>query len=497
MGYYAIGIGGTGAKCLESLIHLAAAGMMPEENSELYVLFVDPDIANGCLERAVTTLDHYKAFSNNPQLEQPCLLQTKIRSADRTIWTPFNKDDAQPRLSNFFHYNGLRMAKDNTRVAAAHLFEVLYSRKEREETTLDKGFRGHPSIGASVMAQTVKLGADDPWLTFRSLVAKDTDAKIFLAGSIFGGTGASGFPTIAELVKDELKNKKVQVGGALVLPYFTFTDTGDNELKAKAEHFLMNTQAALKYYHLWNKKLIYDAIYLFGDESRIEVENSLGGRGQQNAPHFIELYAALAAIDFFGRDFGLGKGAQYFRTDRSSNQLQWTDLPDGQKGNTIRSKIRQLAHFAFAYLSIYQPMLEEIRKKNGGGGYRAPWYIDFFEQNKILPADNQTGTSLKNVQDYCKDFLLWLANIQNSVGNARLVKYEAYTQKTDGNRLELKSPDSFILKEFGNLISPYTSESLRPVNKLWEDMCLAKGKGDGTGDIGRFLATLYRNCEKV
>ena len=492
MGYYAIGIGGTGAKCLESLIHLAAAGMMPEENSELYMLFVDPDAANGCLERAVATLNRYKTFSNNPQLEQSCLLQTKIRSADRTFWTPF-KDDAQPRLSDFYGYNTLLRAKDTT----ADLFQVLYSTKERT-TTLDKGFRGHPSIGASVMAQTVKLGEDDPWLTFRTLVAKDTDAKVFLAGSIFGGTGASGFPTIAALVKDELKGKKVQIGGALVLPYFTFTDIGDNELKAKAEHFLMNTQAALKYYHLWNKKLIYDAIYLFGDESRVEVENSLGGPEQQNASHFIELYAALAAVDFFGRDFGPDAVPQYFMTAREQgNQLKWTDLPDEQKGNKIRSKIRQLAHFAFAYLSIYQPMLEDIRKK--GRNYRAPWYIDFFKRNGISLDNNQTQTSLKDIQDYCKDFLIWLANIQNSVGNTELVKYETYAQKTDGNRLKLKSPDSFVLEEFGNLISPYHQKesSLYPVNKLWKDMCLAKGKGDGTGDIGRFLATLYQNCEKI
>ena len=222
MGYYAIGIGGTGAKCLESLIHLAAAGMMPNKQEDLYVLFVDPDEANGSLARAVATLNHYKTFSTNPQLAQPQLLQTEIISAKSPVWTPFNKDNPNPSLEDFVRYNDLRTKKN----PAAELFEVLYSKKERE-AKLDKGFRGHPSIGASVMAQTVKLGADDPWLTFRTLVAKDTDAKVFLAGSIFGGTGASGFPTIAELVKDELKNKKVQIGGALILPYFTFTDTGD------------------------------------------------------------------------------------------------------------------------------------------------------------------------------------------------------------------------------------------------------------------------------
>ena len=494
MGYYAIGIGGTGAKCLEALMHLTAAGMMPD-NEDLYILFVDPDTTNGCLERAVVTLDHYKTFNTNPQLEQRSLLQTRIFSADRPIWTPFNRDNTKPRLSNFFHYNSLRTAKDNAHLAVAHLFEVLYSEKEREDTTLDRGFRGHPSIGASVMAQTVRLGEEDPWFTFRTRVAQDPDAKVFLAGSIFGGTGASGFPTIAELVKGELEGRRVQIGGALVLPYFTFTDTGDNELKAKAEHFLMNTQAALKYYHLWNKKLIYNAIYLIGDESRLEVKNSLGGPGQRNAPHFIELYAALAAIDFFGKNFEDGQEAQYFRTNRSSKYLQWEDLPDGNNGNTLQSKIRQLARFAFTYLSIYGPMLEDIRQN--GSGYRAPWYIDFFERNGISLNDDQTETSLKNVQDYCQDFLLWLANIQNSVGDGELVKYEAYAQKTDGNHLELKAPNGFVLKEFDNLISPYTSGSLHSVNRLWEDMCLAKGRGDGTGDIGKFLTILYRNCTRV
>ena len=104
MGYYAIGIGGTGAKCLESLIHLAAAGMMPD-NDDLYILFVDPDDANGSLDRANTTLNHYKAFHDNNQLSQSCMLQTKIDSATNPIFSPFDKqDDDKPNLSGFFKF---------------------------------------------------------------------------------------------------------------------------------------------------------------------------------------------------------------------------------------------------------------------------------------------------------------------------------------------------------------------------------------------------------
>ena len=479
MGYYAIGIGGTGAKCLESLIHLAAAGMMPSAD-DLYLLFVDPDDANGSLDRANTTLNHYKAFHDNNQLAQTCILQTEIDSAANPIFSPFDKqDDDKPNLSGFFKFPGLKLAKDN----AADLFEVLYSKNERD-TQLNEGFRGHPSIGASVMAQTV-LGEDEPWKTFRVKILKDPTPKIFLAGSIFGGTGASGFPTIAKLIKSEMKGKSVNelIGGALVLPYFTFTDTGDgkNELKAKAEHFLMNTQAALEYYHLWNKDLVYNAIYLIGNDSQIEEENfSLGGKKQRNSQHFIELYAALAAIHFFGDGPVADAGAQYFRLDRANNPHKWSDLPDGKGGEKILSILLQLTNFSFAYLSTYKPMLDDMFKKRRSG-FHTPWYIDFFKRNKISLQNANVQISLNNVKDYCEDFLVWLANVQNSQ-----------------NGKPLNEVDSFDLVKCGELISSDTFKPLSPaaLDNIWEKMCSANGKGGGN-NIGMFLSTLYEACGTV
>ena len=486
MGYYAIGIGGTGSKCLEALIHLAAAGMMPNKKEELYVLFVDPDKANGSLERAVKTLECYKTFFNNPQLAQPHLLQTKIDSDITPIFSPFDDgDDDKPQLEKFFNYAGLKLADDG----AADLFEVLYSERERT-TQLHEGFRGHPSIGAAVMAQTV-LGGDEPWKTFRGKVAKDPAPKIFLAGSIFGGTGASGFPTIAKLIKSALDVKPIsaQIGGALILPYFTFIDDGDAELKAKAEHFLMNTQAALEYYQRSNKDLVYNAIYLIGDDSQVQLKNfSLGGKAQQNAQHFVELYAALAAIHFFRNDStadGADGAAQYFRLDRSNNPLKWADLPDGNGGVEIQSKLRSLYRFSVAYLDVYKPMLDHIRKGQVSG-YEAPWYIDFFEQNRpnrISLNDDRTEKSLNNVKDYCEDFLVWFANVQHSKDN-------------DGKFVPIVD---FSLTEVINRISSDTAmQPLRgkALNGLWRNICSAKGKSDGT-DIGKFLSALYRNCEKI
>ena len=484
MGYYAIGIGGTGAKCLESLIHLAAAGMIPDKKENLYVLFVDPDKANGSLERAVKTSECYKTFSNNPQLAQPHLLQSKIDSVANPIFSPFDDgDDDKPRLEKFFGYAGLKLAGDG----AADLFEVLYSNKERD-TQLHEGFRGHPSIGAAVMAQTV-LGGDDPWKTFLAEVVKDPAPKIFLAGSIFGGTGASGFPTIAKLIKIALDGKPIneQIGGALILPYFSFIDTdGKAVLKAKAEHFLMNTQAALEYYQRNSKNLVYNAIYLIGDDSQVEVQKfALGGGDQKNAQHFVELYAALAAIHFFRSDGPADDATQYFRLDRFNNPLNWADMPDGDGGAKIQSKLRQLYHFSVAYLDVYKPMLDDIGREQVSGN-DAPWYRDFFERNqpnRISLNDARTEKSLNNVKDYCEDFLVWFANVQHSKNDDRKFDHIVDFNLTDVvNRI---SSD--------NAMRRLEAESL---NRLWRNMCSAKGKSDGA-DIGKFLSALYRNCEKI
>ncbi len=480
MSYYAIGIGGTGARCLESLIHLAAAGMMPD--GELHVLFVDPDLANGSRARAGETLAKYVKCKEQLQLGQTNLLKTKIVPLNPVLWTPFK--DANPSLDKFFQYNNFR---DST---SGKLFDVLYSSLEKE-TPLKEGFRGHPSIGSAVMAKMVDLQEDETWKEFRKNIANDDGgAKVFLAGSIFGGTGASGFPTIAQIVKDELD---VKVGGALILPYFKFDGADDNELKAKSEEFLMNTQTALKHYHLWDKTGIYDAVYLFGDESRTDVENALGGPEQKNAPHFIELYGALAAIDFFGRNLGPGGDTQYFMTARAGkNRLQWTDLPDGNNGDTIRSRIEQFARFAIAYLSVYRPALQKIAD-NDRGTYRASWYVDFFEQRKI----SIEHTLLNTVEKYCNEFLLWLANIQGNhddMETIELIEYSAYAKKNGDGSFSLKPPENFS-NDLSHLIHSQTAADSNVLDKIWKRMCNSRRKGRDAQDVGKFLRALYDNCE--
>ena len=53
MSIYVIGIGGTGAKCIEGIIQIASIGLFGEET--LNLLFVDADETNGNLSRALSS----------------------------------------------------------------------------------------------------------------------------------------------------------------------------------------------------------------------------------------------------------------------------------------------------------------------------------------------------------------------------------------------------------------------------------------------------------
>ncbi len=500
MSCFVIGVGGTGAKCVEALIHLCAAGLMPD-NESLYALFVDPDGANGNLERARNTMSDYaKCCEEN--LGVTNLFKTSLAIADPDVWSPFG-DEAKPTLGKFFHYNTLK--EENQ--AAAHLFDVLYSPEEKE-TTLEKGFRGHPSIGAAVLASAVDFGNQVPWKTFRQSVEQSIGeggiAKIILIGSIFGGTGASGLPTIARLIRNKLAGiQNVRIGGILVLPYFSFKPVEEGGIKAASEDFLTNTQAALLYYHQKatehseNQEMdlrSFKTVYSLGEAQLSSMKtSSLGGQSQCNEPHFIELYSALACLDFF-KEKDTADGYPMLAREQESS-ITWSDLPNYEE---LRLKLEQLTRFSYAYLTAYRPMLKNIAE--GGSQYRAPWYIDFFKRAKLNLNDTTTRDSLKRIEDYCTSYLQWLANITASTKTptVKLVDYNTFAERKINNEViavDLKK-HGFDLNSFDNLLQSEKKEPDNGLNNLWARMCSAKVKDPNAVGVGRFFRALYDECGK-
>jgi len=417
MTLYVIGIGGTGAKCVEAIAHLTAVGLLPSNSIE--ILFVDPDQTNGSLDRTKKTLDIYQKCQSLIQSNQEQCPWMSREIKVNPVWSPFQNQEQQ-QLKSFFNYNTLKQPELE---GLANLFDVLYT-KEEGEAELDVGFRGKPAIGSVIMT-----GLAIAIRTIMSKISSEVGAgekpKVLLCGSIFGGTGAAGLPTIGRLIEDKLKREgvrsSVQIGGLFVLPYFGFqSNLSQNEVHARSELFLLNTEAALRYYAKRSEQ--YDAIYLLGNQQLSQVEQFSVGKGtQKNRPHFIELYAALAARHFLLNDLGHGSVITISRkkgpSDDKNGKVDWGDLPDRSE---VKPLLVQAGRFAYCWLSDIKPGLAYCQEVGVPQFQKAaPWFTKFFQgkglfaRGRGLPDfnDMKEQEAIKVISAWCQDYLRWLSDI--------------------------------------------------------------------------------------
>jgi hypothetical protein len=450
MSIYIIGIGGTGAKCVEAVAHLAAVGLFQGE--PIKVLFVDADETNGNLNRARSCLSLYKkCYDLMAKVDSAeCRwMKTPIESFD--LWSPFAQKNFNKELKTFFNYNTIRQNQPDL----ANLFDVLYTKEERE-ANLDVGFRGRPAIGSAVMSQIDLERLDqEPWGTLIKQIQGDTSSgrtpKIFLCGSIFGGTGASGLPTIARLIDNKLKNIKVRdrvkIGGLFVLPYFGFSPTVGEDpdgVYARSDQFLLNTEAALRYYVTQGQE-VFDKVYLLGNQNVSPVKNfSIGKNSQCNEPHFLELYAALAAREFLlGSEDGKGdeKWAVKLISRNNVNQLTWNDVP---RQGEVKPEMVNATRFAYIWLAETAPELAHAKQEGDRWLRLAPWLTKFFRSSKTqssLPefSDSKEQDAIPVINEWCKNYLGWLYELHECEGDKiELFKVSAFAkpdEKLNGEEL--------------------------------------------------------------
>lgn len=440
MSFYIIAIGGSGAKCVESIVHLASTGLFTEE--PIKVLFIDPDETNGNL---AVSKECIKTYSNCYKLTKgsgSCpWLKTEISLIGNSgTWSPIGNDK---KLSTIFKYDNLQ--RNPLLKPLGNLFDVLYTKAEREQL-LNEGFRGRPAIGSAVMSQvSMDNSAQEPWSTLVSQIELDLNTgefpKIFLCGSIFGGTGASGFPTIGRLIANRLENirgrERVKLGGLLMLPYFQFKVPSDNdEMCARPEQFLLNTEAALRYY-VTQARERFDSVYLLGDQNLAPVGGfSTGKNTQENAPHFLELYGALAARHFL---LTTETSPVVLISRSNSNQITWKDIPDSVE---VKSALSTATRFAFTWLADFQVEFDAVRK----GGKLPPFLYRFFRTTGMILANKQLPKfgeptdqrTVRVINEWCESYLRWLANIHFSVSNVNLFRVGNFAERAASQKIELK-----------------------------------------------------------
>ena len=223
----------------------------------------------------------------------------------QTNWPPLkDAGTTKPTLKNIFKFNAL---KDEIQ----DVFNCLYHHDEELNLELDEGFRGRPSIGASAILSRVQ--ENEPfWKNIFNAIdsAKGgKEVRIFLVGSIFGGTGASGFASIARLIRGLIRENEIKegvyIGGALMLPYFSFPKPPEDEIGivAYSESFLEQSRGALDYYSRlfeMEKSKIFDQLYVIGWDPLIQLKMFEKGGPNQNNPALLpEIFTGLAASKFY------------------------------------------------------------------------------------------------------------------------------------------------------------------------------------------------------
>jgi hypothetical protein len=304
---YIFGIGGTGSRVIKALCMLFAAGCKLENGFDTVIpIIIDPDTSNGDLNRTKDILRLYQEIRN--QVYQPNdfyqqELKTINELADNS--PSLNPDYFQFKLegidsSSFKQYIGFDSLSDdfNNSKDDKNFIRLLYS-EENLKSDLNVGFKGNPNMGSIVLNQFTN---SKDFQKFGQTFGPD-DA-IFIINSIFGGTGAAGFPLLLKNLKgnENLPHisqiRDAPIGGITYLPYFSLNKSSESSIDS--DSFEEKAKIAIDYY---NRTIIsqnkINVLYFIGNKSASNVyENFEGKAEQKNDGHFLELAGALSVMDF-------------------------------------------------------------------------------------------------------------------------------------------------------------------------------------------------------
>jgi hypothetical protein len=512
-------VGGTGAKLVEALIHLCVAGLVRES---IAVRIIDQDETNGNVKRLRTLIGHYNAIRSwlrfeNGGLSANCpLFLPEIEGANEVLRV---LPDVSATLANAYGLSALNDAHigDNDL-----LMQTLFSPQERTGHMVN-GFRGQPAVGAAAFLSPTSRAQSRLWATVRQdeREARDGEIRRFLfLGSIFGGTGAAGVPTLAGFLRHCSRGapRPPRVGAVLMLRYYDIENRGEfgPALPAQVRAALEFYMQALRVTNGDDDERLIERLYLVGLSRELSVMPDMqgGGDAQSNPALMPELIGALAGASFLA-DSGTKRAPDGVAdTEPSSpiwlcghaqpDRVTWADLPAVFTEYSLEGRVRQgsnypsdaprllcsLARFALCYtfglhsassLSAI-PYVADL-----------PAYFRFLDQGQLARGGYDERAAA--VKDYCVRFLRWFAAMH----------YTANAQdwpRGGGIRLNLSDADALVVQDrehpdrFQLRIAPEKLDESTPddrdrICRLFESFRIGESAPSLTKTIDR-LATVRR-----
>ena len=399
---FIFGIGGTGSRVIRSLTMLLAAGAEIKNCDKIVPIIIDPDAQNGDMNRTVELLKVYrrlhKHLGNRPDgffKTDISTLSSIANDTDGVVQDTFVFDfgGINQRFRDYIHYNNLTPGTKS-------VVDLLFT-EDNLESPLTIGFRGSPNVGSIVLNKLV----DSAEIQYFAKNFQKGD-RIFFVSSIFGGTGAAGFPLLLKNLKDNqspLANagyiQDALTGAITVLPYFALQ--ADDGSVIDSNTFITKTRAALSYYEQHLNGL--QALYYIADTPDAPYQNQPGGSSQQNKAHIIELLSAMAVLDFMDyspADFSAETLYHEYGLAEDAREVQFGHLSPESKEKIAESLSR------FLYFATYF-------NKNLREDADSPYYKNI-GLNNLLGRDSLFKDLDRIINSNDFGFLNWLRELNNN-----------------------------------------------------------------------------------
>lgn len=382
-------IGGTGIRVMKSITMLMAGGMSTNGYAVVPII-LDPHLDLDEKKNLLSLIESYKEVftrSNNNGSSTlnplPGFFNSEIRTINELKGVSNDTQQDNGSKDKFRSYIGLsNLSADDIN---NHLVETMYSTKSLNNS-LDVGFKGNPNVGTVVLGDMIE-GAD--WFSsFKNQCEKDD--RVFLISSIFGGTGASGFPLLEKKIRmsEGLPAVKNAIMGAVtVLPYYGLKDPQQSGSDIDSANFYTKTKSALAYYH---KTIQSDYLYYIGEKSLKQISEN-DEKKQDDKTNFIELIAASALFDFLARE---KPDCQQFMSRAIEDDKESLDLDS--LGEGYKSIIKSVADFM---------LLNQL--------------VDTLPQEKYFPLKLNRGfddsfyrdASFQSLEKFCKLHKKWYSEL--------------------------------------------------------------------------------------
>jgi hypothetical protein len=452
-----VGIGGTGARVMRAFTFLLAGGVQLCDITEVVPCIIDTDKENGDTDRCKKLIDRYNKLQGLFNCTDSDLFKTKF-AGDKSY--QIDESNYEKTFSAFIGYDNLIETK---KAFLKTLFNDAPSNNEETELHLNlkEGFKGNPNIGTVVFNE----------IQMDKLPTLQDGDRIFFISSIFGGTGASGFPTILKSYAidtngAELDNFNLAIkGGISVQPYFNVHHDLTKTIHPKK--FISKTKSALNYYATDDAINMLNCLYYIGDsnwnkDDTNKLLNNQGKAAQKNPAHIIDFLCATAIVDFAITPINTFK-------DSTNNEKPNRDTIFKEVGilpienniirlNNFEKNFFDLKLIPILKLAIQVKLFKNLNKLISSTFYKTVgssfWDGDFIEFNHFLA-----------------NFEEWLSEMNNKV---HYTKAEFFNLSNDDDWTQF-----FV--GIGDKSAPKVKVSRGLINI-------------GTYDIGKNLNTFYNKC---